>query len=149
MEGFGKMSGFGVFRPLSPGVLEYREEGVLKLDSGGTCHAFRTLFYCKEGADILIRFRPTSQAEDVLHRLAVVQTGACLWPLNAVDTHYCGQDTYRGIYRFETPVRISIAIAVRGPKKNTLINTLLLKSVSSNRISDRQQRHSLFHHSLT
>jgi hypothetical protein len=142
MEGFGKMTGVGVFRPLSPRVLEYREEGVLTLNSGGTCNAFRTLFYCLEGARILIRFRPSSQEGDILHGLRVAQTGASLWPLNADDTHHCGQDAYHGIYRFETPIRISIAIAVRGPKKNTLINTLLLKSAPSNRISDghRQER---------
>jgi hypothetical protein len=43
--------------------------------------------------------------------------------------------TSHGIYRFEAPIRISIAIAVRGSNKKTLINTLLLKSATSNRIS--------------
>lgn len=149
MEGFGKMSGFGVFHPLSPRMLEYREEGVLTLNAGGTCYASRTLFYCEEGAHILIRFRPTSQEGDILHRLPVAQTGASLWPLNADDTHHCGQDTYHGIYRFETPSRISIAIAIRGPKKNTQINTLLLKSASSNRISDGQQTQPFAHDFLS
>ncbi len=142
MEGLGKMSGFGVFLPLSPRILEYREEGVLTLNSGGTCNAFRRLFYCLESAHILIRFRPTSHEGDILFRLPVAQTDASLWPLCAEDTHHCGQDTYHGIYRFETPIRISIAIAVRGPKKNTQISTLLLKSDPSTRISDghRQER---------
>lgn len=130
VDGFGKMNGFASFRRVMVG-LEYREEGILTLDSGSSHSAFRRLFYCEEDEAIVIRFPATSEPGAILHRLALIKTGEGPWPLEAADTHHCGQDTYHGIYRFETPVRISTEIAVRGPRKNTTINTLLRKSASS------------------
>jgi hypothetical protein len=136
VEGFGKMSGFASFRRVSGG-LEYREKGILTLNSGSSHSAFRRLFYCDEDETIVIRFPPTSEPGEVLHRLALIKTGDRPWPLEAVDTYHCGQDTYHGIYRFETPVRIGTKIAVHGPKKNTSINTLLQKSASSHQIASK------------
>jgi hypothetical protein len=134
VDGFGKMNGFASFRRVLVG-LEYREEGILTLDSGSSHSAFRRLFYCEEDEAIVIRFPPTSEPGAILHRLALIKTGDGPWPLEAADTHHCGQDTYHGIYIFETPVTISTEIAVRGPKKNTTINTLLRKSASSRQVA--------------
>lgn len=127
------MSGLATFRPLSRQVLQYREEGVLSLTSGTSHSAFRTLFYLNQDDHILVCFRPSSRPKDLLHRLAVGRAEVP-WPQNVDDTHICGADSYHGRYGFETPVRITIAITVRGPRKNALINTLLLKSAPTSKL---------------
>jgi len=128
IKGFGAMRGSAQIQRLSSQIFEYREEGTLKLKTGEELAAFRTMFYCKENDDIVVRFRPTIADEDILHRLHVVKNSNSLWPSHARDAHYCGRDIYRGHYSFEEPGRVRILIAVTGPKKNSLIETLLLKT---------------------
>jgi Family of unknown function (DUF6314) len=127
IEGFGAMQGLSRIRMVSPQIFEYREEGTLILNAGGEFAAFRTLFYCREDDDIVVRFKPSFSDEDTLHRLRLVNYGPDVWPSCADDTHYCGRDTYRGHYCFEVPGRVRIRVAVNGPKKNSVIDTLLSK----------------------
>ena len=122
------MRGSAQIQRLSPHILEYREEGTLKLKRGDEFAAFRSLFYCKEDDNIVVRFRPTRVDEDILHRLHVVKNNSGFWPSHARDAHYCGNDIYRGRYCFEAPGKVRILIAVTGPKKDSLIDTLLLKT---------------------
>lgn len=128
IKGFGAMRGSAQIQQLSPQILEYREEGTLKLNTGGEFAAFRSMFYCRENDDIVVRFRPTSADADILHRLHVVKDSSGFWPSSAHDAHYCGGDIYRGRYCFEAPGKVRILIAVTGPKKNSLIDTLLSKT---------------------
>ena len=128
IEGIGVMVGNVEILRISNRILAYNEHGTFRLDSGREFTAFRSLFYCWEHNDIVVRFQQIPAEADVLHRLRIRPAGDDPWPAEGYDVHHCGQDTYRGLYRFEAPDRFTIQIEVLGPHKNALIDTELTKA---------------------
>ena len=126
--GFGVMDGSVGIREVGPGILEYREEGLVELDSGKSFVATRAYYYCLEGEDIVVRFRLSEEACDVLHRLRFAFGDHGAWPSEASDIHFCGKDVYQGYYSFPTPDEIRIRMVIIGPKKDSVIETRLSRT---------------------
>ena len=121
IPGQGTMAGTARFEPHRPGVLRYREEGVLTLASGLPLRVSREYFYVVEADRVRVAFADGGEPGETLHSLRLAGS----WPLEAADVHRCGADTYEGSYRFEGDGRLTITMVVRGPAKDYAIHSTL------------------------
>jgi len=131
IPGHATMRGSARFLRLGPVVLQYWEEGELRLATGTSMPARRDWYWLLAPGHLRIAFSGASGGpEGTLHRLHLHpgQSAEGAWPLHAEDLHHCGQDTYLGRYHFENATRISIDMLVRGPSKHYAIHTVLTRT---------------------
>lgn len=117
LPGIGRMSGTARFRELEPGLLHYREEGLLTLDAGQSLEVFREYHYRLEDGQIRICF-----AEPGPPRTFHVLRPAGGGPVS--DVHLCGDDTYTGHYEFADDDRFTVGMRVTGPHKDYSSHTV-------------------------
>lgn len=126
--GIGTMTGTARFQQLEPNLLHYREDGHLQLATGYQGDAYREYHWVlddgvledgvREDEQIRVCFVEPDGSGRTLHTLRFAESVA-----TAADVHYCGQDTYTGRYRFDTPDRFTIEITVHGPNKDYSTHT--------------------------
>jgi hypothetical protein len=122
IRGRAAMTGTARFERAGPGILHYREQGRLTLDSRAVIAVSREYVYSLEAGSIRIAF----PAGGTLHRLRFAPSPSpSPWPAEAGDVHECGADTYSGRYRFESERRWSVLMVVRGPGKDCTIHSTL------------------------
>jgi hypothetical protein len=127
----GSMQGTASFRRVNANMLQYREQGVLRLESGWTGEASREYFYVLEpGPDspgIRIAFVTEGRPGGTLHRISLRTAPGALWPTIGQDVHLCDRDLYRGTYTFIDPDNHQTRVIVTGPAKNYIISTALTR----------------------
>jgi Family of unknown function (DUF6314) len=131
ISGAGSMEGAADFRRVGADLLHYREQGVLRLDSGWTGEASREYFYLLEpgpdGPDIRIAFAVRDRPGETLHRLRLHTAPEARWPAAGQDVHLCSRDVYQGTYNFVDPDHYTTRVVVTGPAKDYTISTALAR----------------------
>lgn len=131
ISGIGSMQGTADFRRISANMLRYREQGVLRLDSGWTGEASREYFYLLEpgpdGPGIRIAFAAEGRPGGTLHRISLRTAPGAPWPTAGQDIHLCDRDVYQGTYTFIDPDHYTTRVVVTGPTKDYTISTTLAR----------------------
>lgn len=107
--GQGVFRGRAVFSPAAAGLL-YREEGEMRLASGGVFGAYRSYIYREEAGGFSVFFD-----ESPPRLFHAVRLDACG---RGTGRHLCGRDVYETEYDFSAPHGFSILHRVRGPRKD-------------------------------
>ena len=109
----GALRGAAAFTEIAPGLLHYREDGILCLPDGSSFESFREYRYRLENETIRVAFadgRP-------FHDLAFTS------PVRAVGSHACGGDFYAAAYAFSPPGGFTLEWTVTGLRKNYVMLT--------------------------
>lgn len=117
ISGGGRFVGSATITP-TKGLLNYKESGLMLL-SGARFEAYRDYLYDVR-ADILRVSHPDGRPF-----LTLRFTGG-----EAADTHVCGADIYRALYRFKNPDCLLIGYDVLGPRKNYRMVSCLRRQVA-------------------
>jgi len=104
-------------------TLEYREEGVTRLNNGQTFKGNRTYFFKKEVEIMAIYFGDGLSQSKVCVRLAFVPSTSSAWPLVAQDDHQCNCDLHTAEYEFKSQDEFSVVYWVKGPKIDYMVRT--------------------------
>lgn len=112
------------FQPVDENILDYFEQGILRLQSGYSCEATRGYRYYLEDNKIRIDFANSPSNEGIFIIVEPKQIGE---KNIGVGSHLCIADRYDCTFTFQTPTLITLEIEVQGPRKNYSIQTVLEK----------------------
>ena len=113
----GTFSGVVRFVPKDDGGLAFREEGTMRWPSFTGPASREYLLRTTGSPDALDVFFPDGRP---FHRMSFA-------PESNLDNHWCDPDTYRVTYAYEGGDRFSYTWDVRGPRKDLLLTSHLVR----------------------
>ena len=117
----GTFAGEALFRPLGDDVLQYAENGIITLASGGQLQASRRYTFKLEERRVAVYFDEAPVR--LFHRLQFMPgTGTDVCAI-AVADHRCGNDDYHSTYAIHSHDHFTVTHRVAGPRKGYVMTT--------------------------
>jgi hypothetical protein len=124
----GRFEGRAVFRPDGPDRLAYEEQGAMILTDGSRFEAARRYVYDwigdRSDGRIVVRFDDGPNRGNVFLNLDLRPADNAAEPIEARDSHLCGEDVYDAAYRFVDAGRFEFTCRVHGPRKDYVLRTV-------------------------
>lgn len=122
IPGQAAMLGHARFERRADGELVYREAGLLRLDNGRTCPAYRSYVYRRLPDGFSVWFDEPQPR--LFHEVRLAQDGDA-WRGRA--THPCGADRYDTAYTFRPDGSFVVRHDVVGPRKDYVSTTVFCR----------------------
>jgi len=119
IPGQATMNGHARFDGQGDGQLLYRESGLLRLDNGRTCQAYRSYVYRRLPDGFSVWFDEPEPR--LFHEVRLAWDGEAL---GGQATHPCGADRYDTSYAFRPDGSFVVRHAVVGPRKGYVSTTV-------------------------
>jgi hypothetical protein len=133
IEPGGRFEGQALFRPDGPDRLAYQEKGDMILADGSRFEATRRYVYDWIGnwiqGRIVVRFDDGPNRGNVFLKLDLRSADDAAEPIEARDSHLCGEDVYDATYRFVDAGRFEFTCRVHGPRKDYVLRTVYSRRV--------------------
>jgi hypothetical protein len=130
IEPGGQYVGIAEFIQVSPDILEYYEKGRLSLANGKRLDAEKRYTYLLQDGTIEVRFADGMNDGQHFVFIEFPTFQEQPWPIeSAEDTHICRLDTYKAVFRFESPDSFSTTYNVCGPRKGYVSRSVYTRDV--------------------